>query len=192
MCSEPIGEGHRHVADLTHRSILCCCRSCGMLFTQTAAARGRYRTVPDRWLHDPALTIGGQEWERFGIPVRLAFFFHNSVLGRVVALYPGPGGATESELALDAWDDLLAGTGLGRTLAPDVEAILVDRGDAAEPPSCHLVPIDACYELVGRLRMCWVGFDGGPRARAECARFLEMVHDRSRPVPAEAGSPCST
>ena len=30
----------------------------------------------------------------------------------------------------------------------------------------HLVPIDACYELVGLLRQVWRGFDGGQEARA--------------------------
>jgi hypothetical protein len=116
------------------------------------------------------------------------FFFRNSTLGRVVALYPGPGGATESELALDAWDEVLAPTTLGRALTDDVEALLVDRGlvdRGGDRPTCHLVPIDACYELVGRLRTCWVGFDGGEQARAEFEQFMATVQRRSRPVTAE-------
>ena len=28
---------------------------------------------------------------------------------------------------------------------------------------CFIVPIDACYELVGHLRRLWRGFDGGTR-----------------------------
>ena len=129
MCSEALDERHPHVADLTGRSILCCCRACGMLFTSRAAARGRYCTIPDRWLRDPDLTLAAAEWERFQIPVRLAFFFRNSVQARIVAMYPGPGGATESDLPLDAWDELLADAPLGQELQPDVEALLVDRGD---------------------------------------------------------------
>lgn len=188
MCGELIGDTHVHVADLTNRSIMCCCRACGMLFTDSGAARGRYRTVPDRWLHDPDQALTAEDWERFQIPVRLVFFFYNSTLERIVALYPGPGGATESELALDAWDELLSPSPLGRALSADVEALLVDRGTdrqdgaIAEQPSCYLVPIDTCYELVGRLRMCWVGFDGGAEARTEFARFMDMVRERSRPV----------
>ncbi len=183
LCEELLDEGHPHVVDLSSRSLMCCCRACGLLFTEPGAARGRYRTVPDRWLHDPALTLTPEDWARFQIPVRLAFFFVNSVLDRVVALYPGPGGATESELALDAWDDLLAGSALARELTPDVEALLVD-GDG---PSCHLVPVDACYELVGRLRTCWVGFEGGQEARDELQRFMARVDERSRAVPARTG-----
>jgi hypothetical protein len=187
MCGEYLDDRHSHVADLTGRSILCCCRACGLLFTSAAAARGRYRTVPDRWLSDPGWSLTDAEWERFQIPVRLAFFFRNSVQDRIVAMYPGPGGATESDLPLDAWDELLADTPLGSALQLDVEALLVDRGEQPAAPTCHLVPIDACYELVGRLRLCWTGFDGGPQARADIAGFLATVHDRSRPIPARAG-----
>jgi hypothetical protein len=139
--------------------------------------------VPDRWLSDPDLVLTRSDWERFQIPVRVAFFLRNSALDRVVAFYPGPGGATESELPLDAWDDLLAPTRLARELTPDVEALLVDRGaDAGEEPSCLLVPIDVCYELVGRLRLRWVGFDGGEEARAALAEFLADARRRSRPL----------
>ncbi len=35
---------------------------------------------------------------------------------------------------------------------------------------CHLVPIDACYELAGRLRLVWRGFDGGQDAHAAARR----------------------
>ena len=38
----------------------------------------------------------------------MAFFFHNSVLGRIVAQYPSPAGATESLLDLAAWDAIAA------------------------------------------------------------------------------------
>jgi Fe-S cluster biogenesis protein NfuA len=49
-------------------------------------------------------------WDDLQIPVGVAFFFTNSELGRVVGVYPGPAGATESELTLAAWD---AGAGGG-------------------------------------------------------------------------------
>jgi hypothetical protein len=187
MCAEPVADGHPHVVDTRDRRMLCACRACALLFTDGAAAGGRYRTVPDRWLRDPDLALTRDDWDRLQIPVRVAFFFVNSALGRAVCFYPGPGGATESELPMAAWDALLASTRLARSLAPDVEALLVDRGsdagtDDADEPSCHLVPIDVCYELIGRLRMRWVGFDGGAEAREEYARFRAMVRDRSRPL----------
>ena len=42
-----------------------------------------------------------------------------------------------------------------------------------------LVPIDACYELAGRMRMLWRGFDGGAEARQSIAAFLDRVRARS-------------
>jgi hypothetical protein len=44
------------------------------------------------------------------------------------------------------------------------------------------VPVDRCYELAGRLRRVWRGFDGGAEARAEIAAFLDDVAARARPV----------
>jgi hypothetical protein len=189
MCAEPVGERHPHVVDTRDRRLMCACTACGLLFADGTAARGRYRAVPDRWLRDPELALTREDWGRLQIPVRVAFFLRNSALDRVVAFYPGPGGATESELPMDAWDDLLAATPLAAALTPDVEALLVDRGTdrgggAGEQPSCLLVPIDVCYELVGRLRMRWVGFDGGEEARADLAAFLDSAKERSRPLPA--------
>jgi hypothetical protein len=55
------------------------------------------------------------------------------------------------------------------------------RGEGGSA-TCHLVPIDACYELIGRLRRVWRGFDGGSDARAELERFFAGVEQRSRPA----------
>lgn len=69
-------------------------------------------------------------------------------------------------------------------LHQDVEALLVRR--TKEPgggdSSCHLVPIDACYELVGRLRTLWRGFDGGREAHEAMDGFFAQVRQRSRPA----------
>ena len=42
------------------------------------------------------------------------------------------------------------------------------------------MPIDACYELAGRMRMLWRGFDGGTEARASIGEFLAGVRARAR------------
>jgi len=98
-----------------------------------------------------------------------------------VALYPSPAGATESLLPLDAWADLAAAHPELTTMAPDVEALLV-RGERGLAPECYLVPIDACYELVGRLRTTWRGFDGGSEAHDELAAYFDRVRRRARPA----------
>jgi len=72
---------------------------------------------------------------------------------------------------------------------PDVEAVLVRTpGRGSGDLTCHLVPIDACYELVGQLRSVWRGFDGGQDARARIEEFFTMVAARSKPAPS-AGPP---
>ena len=118
----------------------------------------RYRAVPERYLRFDDFALAAA-WDELEIPVGLAFFFRNSVQGRTIAFYPGPAGATESELPLDAGTRSLAAN-------PQLGVLRTRRRGAAGPPgrregdagqdrpSCHLVPIDACYELVGRLRSC--------------------------------------
>ena len=49
-----------------------------------------------------------------------------------------------------------------------------------------MVPIDACYELAGKMRLHWRGFDGGTEARAAIAEFLDNVRARARIVGQEA------
>jgi hypothetical protein len=185
MCAEPLGGGHSHVVNLDSRQIMCTCRACWLLFTHQGAAGGRYRAVPDRYLHDPAFQLGDGAWEALQIPVRVAFFFHNSDMGRMAAFYPSPAGATESLLPLEAWADVVAANPVMAGLVPDVEALLVRHtGDGFQ---CYLVPIDACYELVGLVRMHWKGFDGGQEAWAAIDGFFDAVHERSRPVDRDAG-----
>ena len=66
-------------------------------------------------------------------------------------------------------------------LADDVEALLVRvPEDEDAVPQSYLVPIDACYEFVGCLRMMWRGFDGGQEARAFIDNFFARVAARAR------------
>ncbi|WP_329391005.1 DUF5947 family protein [Streptomyces sp. NBC_01716] len=198
MCAAPIGDEHRHVVNLESRGLMCGCRACCLLFTDESA-RLRYRAVPDRYLRFDGLPLDARTWDELQIPVGLAFLFRNSVQERTIAFYPGPAGATESELPLDAWATIVESNPELAVLRPDVEALLVRRsaaGGGREPvASCHLVPIDACYELVGRLRTLWRGFDGGQEVHAAMDAFFERVESRSRaagPVPAAVGSSATT
>ena len=107
MCSETIADEHQHVVNVEGRQLMCVCRGCYLLFTDTDAEL-RYRAVPDRYLAFPDFAFDRRRWEALQIPVGLAFFFHNSALDRTVGFYPGPAGATESELDLGAWDGIRA------------------------------------------------------------------------------------
>jgi hypothetical protein len=176
MCGEPVAEeAHSHAVDLANRALLCTCRPCALLFAYPDA-KLRYQMVPDRWAAVPPLPL--PVWEDLQVPVGVAFFFRNSELGRVVGVYPGPAGATESELPLAAWDAVVAAAPAVGELAPDVEALLVRvTGSRVDG---HLVPIDACYELVGLLRRRWRGFDGGQDVRRELDEFFGRVAGRCR------------
>ena len=105
------------------------------------------------------------------------------MLGRVVAFYPGPAGVAESELGLGAWTEVLKANPELGALSDDVEAFLVRSADHDHEAQCFLVPIDACYELAGRLRTVWRGFDGGQDARTVIGDFFATVAARSRPRP---------
>ena len=108
MCGVPIADEHRHVVNVESRRLLCACVPCSLLFTRTAPDAAT--TAPSRTATAAAQSSTTQQWERLQVPVGMAFFFHNSALGRVVAQYPSPAGATESLLDLDAWDTIVART----------------------------------------------------------------------------------
>lgn len=172
---------HRHVVDLNRQGLLCTCRGCALLFTQPGAAGGRYRVVPERLARLEPFALDGQQWAALQVPVGIAFFLRISEPERTVAFYPSPAGATESELPLDAWDEVVGANPALHDVAADTEAALVRFGTDA-PAECFIVPIDRCYELVGRLRLHWRGFDGGQEARERIAEFFDELTTRSRPL----------
>jgi hypothetical protein len=191
FCSEEIPAAHGHVASLAARGLLCVCRACYLLFVTRGAAGGHYRSVPDRYEALPGARLDSVVWAALQIPVGLACIFVSSSAGRAVALYPSPAGATESLLRLDAWPDLVAAEPRLASMDEDVEALLVRHGDSGPQRTdggrprehgaieCYIVPIDACYELVGRLRRSWRGFQGGDEAWRDVDQFFARVRERS-------------
>jgi hypothetical protein len=181
ICGIAIGERHRHAVEVAERVLLCACQACSILFAAPGAARSRLRTVPDRVVRDPAFQLTEAQWSALDLPVRLAFFFFHSVLGRWIALYPSPAGATESALALDAWEPI-ARAPLVQTVEPDVEALLAYGRRAPSNFECLLVPIDACYELVGKIRRSWRGIQGGDAVQHEIEDTFTRLRRRSGPI----------
>ena len=182
MCAEPISSQHQHVVNLESRGLMCTCRGCYLLFTAEDAVL-RYRAVPDRYLSFPDFSLDGRQYDELEIPVALTFLFKNSVLGRVVAFYPGPAGATESELPLAAWTRIVETNPELGVLRDDVEALLIRGSEQGRNEfSCHVVPIDTCYELVGKLRLLWRGFDGGTEVRQAMDEYFGAIAARSKPV----------
>ena len=178
LCATPIGDAHRHVVEIGARGVLCACSACAILFG--SGERGaRYRTIPDRVRIDARFALPP---ERLGMPVGLAFCFHDSTRHRPVACYPGPAGVVDAELPPEAWDALVAATPLASLLEPDVEALLLHGRRGGSPVRCYLVPITAAYELAGRLRTQWSGFTGGEPADRELAAFFAELDARGQPV----------
>jgi hypothetical protein len=180
MCSEPISDEHGHVVDLEARNLMCACRGCYLLFTSDGAGGSHFRAVPDRYLAFSDFKLSPSQWDSLQIPVSIAFFFLNSSLGRLAAFYPGPAGATESELPLDTWAEVIEANPELTTLMPDVEAFLVRAEPNRSGAECFLVPIDTCYELVGQLRRLWRGFDGGTEANDAIDSFFARVRSKAR------------
>lgn len=184
LCGATVPEQHRHLVDPEQRTLECACTACAMLFDRPGVAAGRLRAVPRRYLTDRDHAVDSAAWDRLQIPVGVVFLFQDTALERLVAFYPSPAGATQSEL--DPADLAAVGqcTRLAALLEPDVEALLVRRTSSGH--ECYLVPIDVCYELVGRMRLHWHGFDGGATARGELEEFFARVERQAGNI--DAGS----
>ena len=186
LCGAPIAADHRHVLDVRARELMCACRGCAVLFDRGAAGGDHYRLVPDRRLRVEDFEMDDAAWADLRLPVDLAFFVSDSEAGRVRAYYPGPMGATESLLELDAWRALETENAVLTTLQPDVEALLVDRTRGAER---HLVvPIEDCFTLVGLIRTHWKGLTGGRDVWEEIGRFFDGLDRRARPAGRDDGT----
>jgi Family of unknown function (DUF5947) len=181
LCGAPIPSAHRHLLEMSSREIMCACRPCSLLFDRDAAANGRYKLMPERRLNLDPFAMSDLAWEELRIPVDMAFFFHSTAEERVVAYYPGPMGPTESQLELSAWRELEVANPILGELAPDVEALLVNRARGARRH--FLVPLDECYALVGLIRTRWRGLTGGSEVWQEIDRFFEELDRRARSVP---------
>jgi hypothetical protein len=166
MCGERVAAPHSHVASVSERRLLCTCRACYLLFTQDGAGARRLRAVPERVRAADGFVLSQAQWDELAIPVDVVFLFRQSDTSdpvappRLLACYPSPAGATESELDLAAWTQIAEANPVLADVAADVEAVLVRR-DPSGQFSCLLVPIDVCYALVGLVRQYWKGFSGG-------------------------------
>ena len=176
FCSVDIASNHRHVLDVEERTIMCACESCFV----RASGEARYRPTGQRLVRLEDFSLPDELWAKFAIPVGLAFFFHSSAADAVIALYPSPLGATESQLDLAAWEELRATNPQIQRLEPDAEALLVNRD--SNPARYVIVPIDRCYELVGLLKTKWEGISGGAEAERAIGEFFASIEAEATPV----------
>jgi DNA-binding transcriptional ArsR family regulator len=178
LCSEPIPANHRHLLDLRNGELMCACQACKILFDRREAGVGHYRLVPERRLELRDFALDDARWDALRIPVDMAFFHFNSRAERVVALYPSPAGPTESELELEAWQEIVADNPVLETMEQDVEAVLVNRARGAS--QVFLVPIEDPYRLVALIRQRWRGLSGGKEVWEEIEGFYEALTEKSK------------
>jgi len=173
LCNDSLPAEHSHLIEPPTRRLLCACIACALLFDNREDRR--YRRVPRRARMLADFQMTDLQWDALLIPIGMAFFFYSSIDDRIVALYPGPAGAMESQLHLTAWADLIEANPVLREFEPDVEALLVNRIDGAR--EYYSVPIDRCYALVGLMRTHWRGLSGGAEAQAVIGEFFASLRE---------------
>ncbi len=171
MCGTSIPDDHRHLLHIHERRIICACEPCWAM----RSGEADLRPTGTRLLVLDDFVLPDELWAKFQIPIGLAFLFVSDVVGGVVALYPSPAGATESELYLEAWQELVAANPVLEGLEPEVEALIVNR--MTDPPMHAIVPIDRCYELVGMIKASWQGISGGDAVSDAVAAFFARLPD---------------
>ncbi|HTX13311.1 MAG TPA: DUF5947 family protein [Solirubrobacteraceae bacterium] len=169
LCGIGIPEDHRHLLALAERRIVCACEACWAM----RSGEGDYRPTGNRTLWLPGLEVPDDLWASFQIPIGLAFFMESTVTACVVAMYPSPGGATESELHFESWTRMRSLNPVLDNLEPDIEGLIANR--LADPPMYVIAPIDRCYALTGTIKAHWEGISGGPGVHDAVARFFEAL-----------------
>jgi Family of unknown function (DUF5947) len=173
LCHTTVPEDHRHMLHLVERRIVCTCEPCWALYS----GNPEYRPTGSRTLFLDGFQCDAELWAAFQIPIGLAFLMRSTVTEGIVAFYPSPAGATESELRLDAWDALVARNPALEELDADAEALVVDR--ISDPPQYAILPIDACYALVGLVKSRWEGISGGGAIEQAVPEFFTALRARA-------------
>jgi hypothetical protein len=167
LCGTTVPSDHRHMLNLYERQIVCVCEGCWGLKSGDDEFRPTgHRTV---WLE--GFQLPEELWAQFRIPIGLAFFMFSSVTNCIVALYPSPAGATESELHFETWERIVGLNPVLRDLEPDAEALIVNR--MADPAQFAIAPIDRCYMLVGLVKLAWEGISGGAGVEEAIAAYFD-------------------
>ena len=179
MCSAELTVEHQHLIDPAARKLICACDACAILFSGQNSAK--FRRVPRRIRVLPDFKMTDAQWDGLMVPIELAFFFKSGDSGKVAAFYPGPAGATESLLSLEAWGDIESENPWLKEMAPEVEALLANRVGANRGVEAqyYIVPIDECYKLVGLMRLHWHGLSGGTEVWCEVTKFFASLKERA-------------
>jgi hypothetical protein len=178
VCAAVVREQHQHLVDPESRRLLCACDACAILFDHSGLTR--YRRIPRDVRGLPDFEIGDALWNSLAIPIGLVFFFRSSVTNAILAVYPSPGGPTETTVEEEVWSAIASLHTSIAGLLQDVEALLVNRSKGAR--DYYIVPIDQCYKLAGAIRRDWTGISGGDEVWEQLRLFFESLKERARPL----------
>jgi hypothetical protein len=170
LCSVPVPDEHRHLYDTGREEVLCACAACAVLFAGEGAGGGQYLLIPRRRVRLDPVDTG-----LLGVPVGLVFFVPHAD-GTVTAQGPSPAGAMRWEVDAARWRELCAGVPQLATVAPEVEALLVNT---ARGSGHHwIVPVDDCFRMVALVRRAWRGLSGGGRVWPAVEQFFAELAER--------------
>src|SRR5436305_6039946 len=85
LCSAEIPAEHTHLLEVSNRALVCVCRPCSILFSDSGSGGGKYRLVPSRYLLLQDFQMTDEQWDNLMIPVNMVYVFHNTTAGRVMA-----------------------------------------------------------------------------------------------------------
>ncbi len=180
LCSLEISAQHPHLIEPVARKLVCSCDACALLFS--GRTDSRYKRIPRQVRLLANFQMSDAQWDSLMIPINMAFFFHSSPVGRKVAMYPSPAGATESLLSLEAWNEIAHENPQLEKMEADVEALLVNRIGHARgftKAEYYVLPVDQCYKLVGLIRSQWRGFSGGVEVWQQIGEFFSGLRNNA-------------
>lgn len=171
LCATSLPPFHQHLLEVAKGRIACACEACAILFG--GHAEQRFKRIPRDITLLRDFAMDDLEWDSLLIPIKLAYFVHSSAAGHVIAQYPSPGGAMQSTLDLEYWEQIVLRNPVLQRFEPDVEALLVNRVSTA--PQYYRAPVDHCLRLVGTIRTHWRGLSGGDKVWKEIDRFFDEL-----------------
>lgn len=153
LCTRELQASHEHLLSVDTKRLSCACGSCAALFEYGTGQR--YARVARRASRLALLDLADQEWNMLGVPVALACLIYREArsemeAAELSAIYPSPAGVIEARLPTVPWHSLRARHAVLRSIAPDLEALLVDR--TRRPARYFAVSVDICFEFAGVMR----------------------------------------
>ncbi len=171
LCGQGLAKGHRHLLEASTRRLVCSCEGCAVLLG--GEGDRPYRAIPRAIVPLPDFRLSPAQWDALRVPIQLAYFTRSEGDSQITAHFPGPGGPIRSGVDPRDWLGLEQENPRLGTIAPEVQALLVNRMRHAT--EAYVVPIDAALRLSGLIRAHWRGLSGGVDVWREILGFFDEL-----------------